>query len=313
MAHTPNTLNDMIAVVKRKAMLPASQQLFSDDDLVDYIADEMSSVLLPKTMSIREEYFVDRLDVTFVTDQVFYDLPSRAVGAKIRDIVLVTDDGTEINVPRLTSEEISKSRGIGASTFGFFFEGNKIGFHPVNNNPTTSFRIKYFRRPNHPVLEKNAGQVLSWNTTTKIVTLSRAIPNLAVNGYVDIMDSNSPYGPVADSVQVTAIAGNTITVESTFDFTVLTVGDWVTLEYHAPVIQMPTEAHEVIIQSAVTSVLSSMQDPGTKIASELYQQKLMNYLDMMKDRVEGEPKRIVGSQNISTYAVRSRYGRYTGR
>lgn len=314
MSHAANTVDTMIDAIKRRAILPTGQQMFSDDDLVDYIADELLSIMVPKTMSVREEYFVTRLDVSFVDGQMFYDMPTRAIGTKVRDIVLIDSNGNEINIPRLSPEQIAGRRGVnGSGTFGFFFEGNKIGFTPIANVPTDQFRIKYFRRPSKPVLESDAARVISWNTVNNTITLSNQIPDLSIGDSVDIIQNLAPFNAISDSVLVSNISGNAIEVPSTFDFDSLVVDYWVATERHSPVIQLPIEAQDVLIQSAITNILISQDDPGVKAASELYQQKMMYYLDMLKDRAEGEAIKIVGSTNISHYTSAHRFNRYTGR
>ena len=312
MATKNYTATELIDDIRRRASIPNTNALASDQDLVDFLDEEMSTVIVPEMMSVREEFFVDYVDTATVVGTVLYDLPTRAIGSKLRDVTIVTTNSngyeTETNMPRLTPEQISGRHNI-VGSYGFYLQGTKIGIFPT---PTEVFtlRIKYFRRPGRLIKEANAAQVVTLNSSTGLVTLSNALPSTVITGSsLDFVGQSNPFSSVGDDFTVSATGSLSVTVTPAASLDNVSVGDWVCESTFSPIPQIPFEAHDVLVQAAIVKFLESVQDPSVKTAQAKYDQKKELFLDMLKDRVEGQPKKCIGSSSILNYTQRHRFTR----
>ena len=80
----------LIANIKRRCAVPTSQLTFSDQDFCDLANDEMQGSVVPTIMSTREEYFVAYTDVTVNSSTGIIDIPSEAVGGKLRSVCYIS-------------------------------------------------------------------------------------------------------------------------------------------------------------------------------------------------------------------------------
>ena len=129
----------MIANIKRRCSVPASQLTYTDEDFTLLCTDELQGEVVPLVMSAREEYFVDHIDVTLDSDGTL-DIPSDAVGAKLRSVCYLQQANpiVLINLPRIDLDVVA---GIGFASWynlygsGFYIEGNKLKIYPGNSLP----------------------------------------------------------------------------------------------------------------------------------------------------------------------------------
>ena len=86
---------ELLRAIRLRTRLPASQLNYTNEDTLAVATQELWGDVVPFILSEQQEHFVTRSDVPLVDGQVTYRVPSRAMGAKLRDAVLVdTRTGT---------------------------------------------------------------------------------------------------------------------------------------------------------------------------------------------------------------------------
>ena len=151
MAAGDNDVVSLVADVRRRAMIPNSTTVLSNDDITSFLNDEMWEYIVPMLMATTEEYLVHTTlpwtpenDTTIdLEDDVRF--PGGVIGLKIRDIQIQSVNSW-ISLPRIEPEYESQFVATGA-TQGYMFRGNKIHLIPVNSPVGAQIRLLYYRRP----------------------------------------------------------------------------------------------------------------------------------------------------------------------
>ena len=122
------TTTDLIASVKTKGLIPTSQSTFQDEDFLRFGTEEIQVSLLPTLLSVREEFFVTYADQQITANQEGYDIPDRAVGRALRDVLYVNGNpgqitgSTEVqSLARLEPDQLPWQQNVARSTNDFMF------------------------------------------------------------------------------------------------------------------------------------------------------------------------------------------------
>lgn len=291
------SVESLLISAKQRAMTASNQNLFADSDIIRFASEELQSVVLPFIESVKGEYFVTIQNQTFVQGTTSYTMPQRATGTKLRDVCLVDAQGNEVNLPQLNPEDL-KSSWYATSLFGFYPQGDQIILVLGNLNGSGNYsyvRMKYFRRPN--VLcdsgsTGNAGQVVSFDTVAKTVTLDFAPTTWTTSTQFDIINSLPPFQSRGDSLVITAIAGFVLTFSAALP-SGLAVGDWVSEANFSPIPQIPVECHRLLETLTAARMLQYAGDPSFQIfqAQAEQQKKDLNYI--LNPRVDGSSRKIL--------------------
>lgn len=89
------TTTGLVEQVKIRASVPTAQTLFTTSRIIGLLNDELLTFIVPFIMEVREEFFVVYKDTSIDTDTREYEVPSRAIGNKLREVTLVSN-GQEI-------------------------------------------------------------------------------------------------------------------------------------------------------------------------------------------------------------------------
>lgn len=293
------TTTDLIASIKRKASIPISQATFSTQDLVDYMNDELESVITPMIMNVREDFFIAYKDFSVTSSTTDFEIPARAIGMRIRDVVLVDNAGGDesfTNLPRLTLEQIS-SAGINSANTnnyayaGFYLEGNTIKLYPATGWGNQTLRVYYFKRPATLVPVNSTGKILSIDSGTSTVTLDYVPSTWTTATVVDAVSPNQPFNNPALELTISNIAGYDVTLSSV---SALTVGDYISVTGESPIPQIPVEGHQLLMQGAKIQIMDSLNDERAyNTAVQKYAQMERSFLDTITPRVDGQYKKVV--------------------
>jgi hypothetical protein len=173
MAKPYMTSSDLISAIKRKIAFPISQNTFSEQNLLDFCNEELMISQVPSVLQYHEEYFVMTEDVPLVANQRHYEIPSRSIGMKLRDLFFKDPQGNLFEMTRIQSEDRAfYQRNIGANqtVYTFFLEGNDIVLTPLlMTNPQGSLHFVFYLRPNQLVEE------------TRVATISSFIKNIVIS------------------------------------------------------------------------------------------------------------------------------------
>ena len=150
MANGDFSVQQLVADVRRRAMIPNSTQVLTDADITGFLNDEMWEYIVPMLMATTEEYLVAVADLgvpasTIIDLESATDFPGGVIGLKIRD-VQIQSVNSWISLPRIEPEYESQFVSTGA-TQGYLFRGSKIHLVPTNSPAGAQIRVLYYKRP----------------------------------------------------------------------------------------------------------------------------------------------------------------------
>src|ERR1019366_372124 len=160
------TVDGLIASIKRRITLPDAQNLYTADDLIAFMGDELSSTIVPLVHSVQQEYWVVRQDVPLVMNQLNYTIPVRGVANCLRLLTLVDTNGNELSFSLLRPENTASTYNwlspYSTSTlYGFSMEDDHVVMFPKQfvTNPTMSLRFRFERQPYQLCATTDAAQI----------------------------------------------------------------------------------------------------------------------------------------------------------
>jgi len=279
----------LIKDLKRRGSIPTAQELFEDEDFCDFMTDCQKMRILPQILKTREEHFVHSVDIPMVEDQDRYDLPTRAIGQRIRNIYILRngDDEDTVELPRIEPEDENYRYRI-----GYFFEGSKIVLTGRDTRPQDFIRIKYHRRPSRLVPVSQAMQITDISPTTNMVTVNQ-IPEGFVPGEYDITQAKSPFDAM-DSITVTAIDQNSmLLVLSPSVISQISIGDWITEEECTVIPQIPVDLHEILLQYALVKALEALGDRnGVELSANYLAELEESLYTLLEHRDQGHSRKV---------------------
>lgn len=301
MAGIDFTTTALIASVRRRTMSPTSQLLFSDQEIADILTEEMHADIVPLLMREQEDFLVKDYDQAIDTAVTTYYLPPRAIGGKVRDVVLVDAQGNEINLPRLSQEQVKNETVVAnIRVQGYRFEMDRVVIYPNTAAlGTYTLRMKYYRRPNNLVKASTSGQITSINTSTKEVTLANAPSAWTASTLFDVIQGKPLFRAWGEDQAISGIAGSVLTFSSLP--TSMIVGDWVAEAGFSPIPQIPYEVFNILGQRAAIKILEDMNDPGVDKAIQVYQDMADKFRSLVSPRSDGAPQKLVSGAGISAF------------
>jgi hypothetical protein len=291
------SVDQLLISVKQRAMTASNQNLFEDSDIVRFASEELQAVVLPFMESVKGEYFVAIEDQTFVQGTTNYTMPQRATGTKLRDVCLLDQQGNEINLPYINPEDL-KSSWYAPSLFGFYPQGDQIvivlgNLQAVGNY--ASVRMKYFRRPNVLCTTGsggNAGQVVSFDTVAKTITLDFAPTTWTSTTEFDIVNSLPPFQSRVDNATLSgAPAGFVLSFTDALP-TGLRVGDWVSEANFSPIPQIPVECHRLLETLTAARMLQYAGDPSFQVFQAQAEQQKKDLFFVLNPRIGGAARKM---------------------
>ena len=174
MARTPwATTNDLIEMVSRKIALPIYQATFSNDDIINFLNEEMMVSQVPAILQYHEEYFVYKKRVPLKSNITRYSIPDRAIGMRLRDIKFVDTNGNYFDLTQIAADDkafFQRSIGSNDSIHKFYVEGNDIVLTPTTiTSPSGSLEMFFYIRPNQLTVNSRAAICSSLQ---KVITIS---------------------------------------------------------------------------------------------------------------------------------------------
>lgn len=293
------SVDNLIASVKRRAMLPQNQVTFAEDDFLAFANEEMDMGIVPHLMSFHEDYLIatELVDVANGTGR--YKIPHRAVGNKLRDVRFQDDSGNLYEMTRIQKEDemYFQYNSAGSSSLrAFMVEADEIVL-PNGTIPSIggTLSIVYYLRPNELVVESR---------TCKIVSIDTILNKIVVNSYpdvfvgettFDITSHKSPYKLSVMNLKPTVLA-TPLNLTFTLDSipTNLNVGDVMALTEETTIPQIPVELQSMLAQRVAIRCLEALGDTqGLTNAMAKLQEMEAKTGSIVDDRVEGSPKKVI--------------------
>lgn len=302
-----STTDQLIVQIKRRAMVPTSQDTFTNADFLEFADEELQTRILPMLLSVREEFLVTTEDIPVVDGIDKYEIPDRSVGRNLRDVLFspdstITASSRIYSLARLEPEQIpwQQNSSRSALDFLFYMMDDFVVLHPQPRGNPGTLRLVYHRRPNDLVLTTEAARITSIPNGTDIVV--NAIPaTFTTSELYDFTAFKGGFRSKGDNQTATVIdtGTNTITFGAGLptNENALSVGDWVGLQCQSPVAQIPRELQPVLAQAVAVKCLEALGDrQGMQVAEAKLQQIFeATKNNLITPRTRGEPRKIVAA------------------
>lgn len=290
------TASKLVESVRKRAMIPTDTSVYTDEDILDILNEEMDSGLLSTLLVLHEEYLVYYIDTELQDAKKRYEIPYRAVGNKLREVSIVTSDGNHYELSRISLEQLSDYKnGLLSSDRNVFYVENNYIVLVDSQLSGEKIRMYFYLRPNTLVLEKNVGVVQNINKTTGVVTLAEFPNNFSNLPSIDFVAKRSPNKIYSYDINPISVDANlrTITFNPSDLPDSLLNGDYICLAEQTPVPNIPTEMHPLLAQRAAVHILEALGDSeglnNAKVKLDQMEKSINNIID---DRVEGSPQKI---------------------
>lgn len=299
MAKPQYSMTEMIASIKRRATVPTSQLTFKDLDFTALCNDELQGEVIPLLMSTREEYFVEFVDVALANNEI--EIPENAVGLKLRS-VSYKQSGSDlnlVNLPRLDLDTVT-NQNLNPFKSGFFVQGNKLIIYPSNSIPSGSIiRLYYYKRTLVLTEPNNFGQVVSIDTNTNTIQLTRVPSSWTTSTKLNSISQDSPFNITNEEISITSVSSPSIIVDSLDG---ISVGDYISEQGYSAIPQVPVEVHQYLAQLTAVKCLEAQGDvQGMKVAQAKADSLKEKILIMVSNRVDGSPKKIINQAKNRFY------------
>jgi hypothetical protein len=288
------TSTGLIAQIKRRALIPTSQNLFSDSDLIAMLNEELQNRVIPYILAVREDYFLTYNEYTQNGSTTEIDIPKNAIGNKINQVNIYTassDDSFFASVPRLTVSQINDYYG------GYYIQGSKIKIFPQAIT-SGQLRIYYYRRPSEIVATSRTAIISTVNTNTSIVCSTNLPANITTGSNIDIVSNEQPWDTITERTAGTVLNA---TLDLT-DTTDIETGYYVASRGESPFAQIPQDTIPLLIQAVVVRMMEYMGDTnGLQAALLTYAQMESDNRNLITPRVDAQPKKISAHRRLSRY------------
>lgn len=309
------TSERLINSVKRRAMIPQDQNTFTDDDFLDMLNEELNYFGITHLLSTYEEYLVTFIDFPLVSGQSEYEIPSRAIGNKLRGLFFVDTSDYISELARVSLEDLplysnsEGSYGYG-TTSTFYVRENTIILNDELPFTDGFLRMYFYLKPNKLVSEDRIGVITDINTTTGVITLSEFPDNFAIEN-MDFIKAKSPNKIFSFDKMPTAI--NSVTKTVTFDPDdlpeLLAVGDYLCLAGETPVPQLPEELHAILAQRVAVAALEALGDEAGVVKAQARLEMMeKSALTLIDNRVESSTEKIHNRNSPLQQATIGGYG-----
>jgi len=310
---------DLLTSIRNLGMIPSTAATASaDSDLLRHATEGIRSYLLSEILLLRESYFKYRKREPLVNGQAEYRIPPRAIYDKLSNVWLITtgssgsEDRFELDpIPEAELDRYNAAGDIGVPV-GFVLDGTYLRFIP-DRNPSFTGQLEwdYFIRPGAMVLQTEARQVASVDSTTA-VTLASAVPTgwTAANTF-DIHSRHSGGDYKSIERAASTVSGTGITFSAAIDGSVfgekpVAVGDWVCLEGETALPGVPPEWFSIVARAAAMAHAEATENRKKfDMHSAVLQGFIKRTTKAMESRVEEKP--IVLGRKRSYLGIRRRW------
>lgn len=279
-------VSELITAARDLGQLPPAEESAGDAKLLALFNREQRLYLTKLLLSARESYQTATIDIPVVAGTTRYRLPTRAVGAKLKQLEMLDSGGEPVLLHPFPDERRTERDSV-TGPGNYYLMGNTI---VLFGTPTSggTLRATYFRRMNELVDAAEAAEVASFNAVAKTITLVSAPSDWSGTQTYDLIQAS----PHFDSLAVDQSASlSTLTLTFADDLPEdLAEGDYVALAGETPICQAPLELHDLLAQRVAYMWLKGKGDPRAPFEKEVLEDMENDALSLISPRVEGSPK-----------------------
>jgi hypothetical protein len=252
------TADELLAGIKKRIVIPASQALLTDPEILSYADMVTSSYLVPVIRSTAQEYFVTKTTTPTVANQAEYAIPYRAIGRTLRDLKIADTGGSVRDMPLIALEDAHLYSFGGTVPTGHYFQGDRIVLLPTPQTADLTLHIFWEMPPGKLALVDNCARVTGITATT--VTVSAAPSTITTGTVVDFIAGQSGNSTLAFDKTVSNVAATTYTFATGDIPATLAIGDYVAPQGCTPYVQLPNEAMSLLETATDQRILNTIGD-----------------------------------------------------
>lgn len=304
------TSSQLVKTIRRRAMIPNDTSAFEDDDLLEIANEELRVEILPKLLSINEEYLVDYVDIPLVNGKTEYEIPYRAVANKLREVSLINESGGISEVARINLEHLSDytNWSLHVDDNILYIQNDKIVFVDTTAVGDNRFvRMYYYRSPSVLVKENEVGRITFIDKASGTIRIDEFPDKFSLQPLFDFISSKVPNKFFKYDIKSKSVNSNTNEVFFNPDDipASLQVGDFLCESQETIIPLIPVEMHPILAQSVAVHVLESLGDEqGLNLAKARLDRMTENVLGMAKSRIEGSPQKIKARHSTLSDSIR---------
>lgn len=316
------TSDEIIKSVKRRIIMPTSQNVFTDQDLLDFGTEEINLGMVPMILAEQEDYFLYDKYIDLVPGVSKYPIPYRATGNKIREVSHMRNSNNS-DVSEMTRIGIGdlpfyNQNQTNSNIRAFYIANNEICLVPENliNNYTGRLRVSFYIRPNALVPLAEVGIITAINTTTGVISLTKLPPKFLTSAGLlrpdllnDFIMIKSPHKTLSYDIKPLSIdtIANTITYTPSDLPVSLATGDHISEATESAVPQIPSDLHVMLAHRVAARCLEALGDTeGLQNANVKLAEMEKNAKDLINNRVEDAPKKLTNRHAIIRGGLSSR-------
>lgn len=293
------TTDDFLTQLKVRCQLPDDNQAITDSQLFLLADMAMQTDIESLIMSLKGEYWVKSSDSTIVSGTAAYRMPYRAVGRKLRDLLLVDSAGNEVSLPEISAEDAWRYKSAGSWNWragsAYYVQGEEVVLLPTPNASGYTLRFKYYaRRPRLVSLSDNVNgcAITAVSGGLRQISVAATPSGITTDTVVDIIRCKPYFDYLSMSLTVSGTTPTVITVTSDYS-TVAAAGDYIFVEDTTGVVPLPVELQPVLITATAVRVLTSLGDPKAQAELVMLDREKQMVMQLLDPRNDGEAKRVI--------------------
>ena len=287
----------LIANIKRRCTIPASQRLLEDTDILEICDNVIMERLVPEIISLRQDYFVLTSDMALTSGTDTYDIPYRAIGRTLRDLKIKYSDGSKSDVTLIALEDEHMLGAVTGFPRSFYFKGDKIVLVPPPSAGLT-MELWWEMPPSRLVKEDQAAKVIS--ITGDDITVSSVPTTITLSTDLDIIQGKPGFTTYAYDLTPINIVGTTISFGvGVLDDLAVAVGDYLSVVETSPLVQLPRECTPFLETLTARRVLQAIGDfEGLKMLSSDEDEDIKQMRRLLEPRIRGEATKIINRNGL---------------
>lgn len=307
------TSNSLVESIKRRASIPENQSTFSKTDFLEFANEELRLGLVPSIMKLHEDYLLFEIDVPLQPNKNEYEIPSRAVGNKLRDAQIKIGENNYIELTRIGigdrfSEYDARSE---TNLRKYYIKNNKLVFDtPIGPDASgDAVTMVFYIKPAKLVEEERVGIISGINRNTGEIVVSNVPENFSISNKYDFYKAESPHSVLSIDLTATGInvTSRTITFNASDIPDELKVGDHLAQAGECIIPQVPTELQVMLAQMVACRVLESIGDTqGLQNALIKLGQMEQAAGTIIDNRVDDSPQKLVNRHGLVRTSIFSK-------
>jgi hypothetical protein len=223
------TSETLIQSVQRRINVPTNQNTFTDSDILAFADEELALSIVPQIMSLHEDHLLYEQVTPLVPKQREYEIPYRAVGNKLYDLMYKDVNGNFLPMSQTTWSDEPNYNGAYTTNliYAYYVRNNRVGLLPTFNGiDNGSLRFMYYIRPSQLVPSANVAVISNINLLTGVITFNSIPSGYSTSTLVDFYKFKSPHTILGIDVLPVAVspASNSMTFNNGQTVTTLSPG-----------------------------------------------------------------------------------------